>query len=66
MKLIMVIAACPRNAAKGIAHGKPASALQAVYEYYAVQRDCGRFVPDFKMAAAHLRGLNGCLKRFTE
>lgn len=63
MKLIMVIAACPRNAAKGVMQGKPASALQAVYGYYAVQRDCGRYVPDFKMAAAHLRGLNERFKK---
>jgi hypothetical protein len=58
MKLIMVIAPCARNAAKGITQGKPASALQAVYGYYAVMRDCGRFVPDFKLASQHLRGLN--------
>ena len=63
MKLIMVIAPCARNAAKGITQGKPASALQAVYGYYNVQRDCGRFVPDFKLAAQHLRGLNERFKR---
>ena len=58
MKLIMVISPCARNAAKGVTQGKPASALQAVYGYYNVQRDCGRFVPDFRLAAQHLRGLN--------
>ena len=63
MKLIMVIAPCARNAAKGVTQGKPASALQAVYGYYNVQRDCGRFVPDFRLAAQHLRGLNERFKR---
>ena len=63
MKLIMVIAPCARNVAKGVTQGKPTSALQAVYGYYNVQRDCGRFVPEFRLAAQHLRGLNERFKR---
>ena len=63
MKLILVIGPCPRQKAKGVTQGKPASAIQALYGYYSVQRDCGRYVPDFKMAGQHLRGLNERFKR---
>ena len=48
----------PRKAAKGILNAQPPSALQAIYAYRRVQRDCGRYLADMGKAAALLKGMN--------
>ena len=47
----------PRTAAKGFDRAKPPSALAAAYGYRRVLVECGRYVPNFYMAAKLLAGL---------
>ena len=46
-----------RTRERGIAEAKPPSAVQAVYGWRRVQRDCGRYVCDMGRAGRTLRGL---------
>ena len=48
----------PRKLAKGIGNAQPPSALQAIYGYRRVLRDCGRYLADLKKVGDVLRGLN--------
>ena len=48
----------PRKLEKGIGNAQPPSAMQAVYAYRRVLRDCGRYLGDLHKSAMMLKGMN--------
>ena len=48
----------PRKREKGIGNAQPPSAMQALYGWRRVLRDCGRFLGDLHQAATLLKGMN--------
>ena len=48
----------PRKLEKGIGSAQPPSAMQAVYAYRRVLRDCGRYLGDLHKSAMMLKGMN--------
>jgi len=58
MWLAVMMLPCTRKRKQGITEAQPSSALQAIYGYRAVLRECGRWLPDMTDVIPILHGLN--------